>query len=117
MNYHVMGHELFNNDLFEEIRVYNLWKFVVYSWKFVFAIQTNFFFRRVLRPIGSGSRPCGGLAGVQGFPSLRTSPLLNVRRRSATFGVLCFLWEMWEEGRFLGFFGVCGSRFFQKLSA
>ena len=28
-----------------------------------------------------------------------------------------FFMEMWEEGRFLGFFGVCGLRFFQKLAA
>lgn len=45
---------------------------------------------------GWGSRPCGGLAGAQGFSSLRTSPLPNppapfkgeVCRRSATLGGL-----------------------------
>ena len=54
---------------------------------------------------------------MQGFPSLRTSPLLNVRRRSATLGALCFSWGMWEEGRFFG--GLWGVRFafFQKLAA
>ncbi len=51
--------------------------------------KQTFFSRRVLRSIGSGSRPCGGLAGAQGLPSLRTSPLLNVRRRSATLRGLC----------------------------
>ena len=54
---------------------------------------------------------------MQGLSSLRTSPLLKVRRRSATLGGSVFFLEMWGGRRFFGFFGVCGLRFFQKLAA